>query len=102
MAKNDSQTTDGTHQQTSATEGLASLDIGSIVRGLVQDLDDLRAGRLTLQKANAHARLAHEILRGITFVITAQKYLEGKAITLPSPGAKAKRSKGNTIDGNAL
>lgn len=102
MAKADTGATSGVFTATSAGESLHALNIGSIVSGLVKDLEELRAGRLTIQQAHAHAKLAHEILRGINFVITAQKYLDAKPLALPAGGDRPKaRGRRKTIDGEA-
>jgi len=100
MEHDDPRTKNKTLNETGTSAGIHALNIVNIVQGLVQDLNDLRAGKLTIQKANAHSKLAHEILRGINFVISAQKFIEGQAIQLPSaePSKKNKRSRKAVVD----
>lgn len=61
------------------------LDLATLISGLLGDLKSLRAGTISVRDAHARAELARQILRGVHYVVTAQKYLEGRA--LPSPGA---------------
>lgn len=50
--------------------------LDDIVTGLAGDLDDLRAGRISVQDAQARANLARQIMNGVRMVIAAQKFLE--------------------------
>lgn len=59
------------------------LSLDGLIAGLIDDLRDLRAGKISIREAHARAELARQILRGVHYVVTAQKYLEGRA--LPSP-----------------
>ena len=59
------------------------LDLATLIAGLIGDLKSLRAGQISVREAHARAELARQILRGVHYVVTAQKYLEGRA--LPSP-----------------
>lgn len=87
MGKDDVGPENRARTDTIPQDGVESLNIAEIVRGLVQDLQDLRAARITVQEANARSKLAHEILRGINYVITAQKALVGGLQALPNPDA---------------
>jgi len=60
-----------------------SLD--AIISGLAADLEAVRAGRMTVDAARAQAELAKQIFNGVRLVVTAQKYLEGRAIQLTAP-----------------
>lgn len=66
--------------QEDPTEQLESiadrLDLASLIAGLMGDLKELRAGKITTQQAHARAELARQILRGVHYVVTAQKFLE--------------------------
>ncbi len=85
---------------TGTVTGLDAIGIDQIVLGLVSDLEELRAGRITIPMARARAVLGHEILRGINMVIAGQRMIENRAKLLPSAddvhpprkGRKAKRS----------
>lgn len=75
--------------------GLHAIGIDQIVVGLVNDLEALRSGAITIPMARARAVLAHEILRGINLVVVGQKMIEGQAKALPSPtvGKAARKGK---------
>lgn len=61
------------------------LDLATLIAGLMGDLKELRSGGISVREAHARAELARQILRGVHYVVTAQKYLEGRA--LPAPRA---------------
>jgi hypothetical protein len=46
---------------------------------LIQDLKDLRAGKITPRDAKARAILAHEVLRSVHLQFEGMKYLAGAA-----------------------
>lgn len=70
-------------------------DLSDLIAGLAADLKDLRAGKISVRDAQARAVLAKQILRGVHYVVVAQKYLEGRA--LPSPDeTKNKRGRNAT------
>jgi hypothetical protein len=50
---------------------------------LIVDLELLRAGKISIREAKARAELAKQVLRGVHYVVTAQKYLEGQAKEIP-------------------
>ncbi|RUM06769.1 hypothetical protein [Rhizobium chutanense] len=54
-------------------------DVPSIIRGLAQDLKDLRAGKLTPKEAQVRADIAKQIFNGLRLVVSAQRYLSEKA-----------------------
>jgi len=61
------------------------LDLGTFIGGLVTDLKMLREGKISVRDAHARAELARQVLRGVHYVVNAQKYLEGRALpTQPS------------------
>jgi hypothetical protein len=55
-------------------------DLRSFVGGLVSDLKELRAGKISARDAHARAELARQVLRGVHYVVTAQKFLEARAL----------------------
>lgn len=66
------------------TQPLAErLDLATLIAGLMDDLKSLRMGKITIREAHARAELARQILRGVHYVVTAQKYLEGRALPRP-------------------
>lgn len=70
-------------------EGLdGRIDLSSVTAGLIKDLKDLRAGRITNSDARVRAQLGREILRSVYLQI------EGAA-RLPGPN----RTDRNTIEG---
>ena len=52
---------------------------------LIDDLEQLRAGKISTREAATRAELARQILRAVGLIVTAQKYMEGQAIPLPGP-----------------
>ncbi len=59
-------------------------DIPSVIRGLHQDMLDLRAGRITAKDAQVRADLAKQMFNGLRLVVQAQKFLSASARQLPS------------------
>lgn len=59
-------------------------DLGDLVSSLVGDLRALRENKISVRDAHARAELARQILRGVHYVVTAQKFLEGNAKQLPT------------------
>lgn len=55
-----------------------SLD--GLIMGIINDLDDLRNGRISVKDAQARAELAKQAMNGVRLVINAQKFLEVRAI----------------------
>ena len=77
------------------------LNMPEFVDGLVQDLKDLRAGKVTPHDARVRAELARQILRGVTLMVQATKFIQSgtKLIGDASDAAKkAKTRKSKTID----
>lgn len=70
-------------------------DLAGLVRGLVGDLRELRAGIISVPDAKARAELARQALRGVHYVVTAQKFLAGaaKMITNEAVDEETKPSK---------
>lgn len=59
-----------------------SLNLQTLIGDLVSDLKLLRAGKISVRDAHARAELARQILRGVHYVVQAQKYIEAQ---LPPP-----------------
>lgn len=57
-----------------------SLNLQGLILDLIGDLRALREGRISVQDARARSEIARQILRGIHYVVTAQKYIEGRAL----------------------
>ena len=51
---------------------------------LINDLEQLRRGEISVREAAARAELAKQVLRAIGLIVAAQKFIEGQAIALPS------------------
>ena len=62
------------------------LNLQTFIAGLVNDLDELRAGKISTRDAQARALLAKQVLRGVHYVVQARKFLEMEARRLPDPG----------------
>ena len=77
-------------------------DLPGLIVGLVADLKDLRAGKISTRDAQARALLAKHILRGVYYLVQAQKFLEGRALPAPESSEAPKPRKGSrkskTID----
>lgn len=61
------------------------LNLGQFVLDLANDLTLLRTGRISVREAHARAELARQFLRGVHYVVLAQKFIEGNATALPAP-----------------
>ena len=64
------------------------LDLVDLIGGLVGDLRLLRTGGISVREAHARAELARQILRGVHYVVQAQKFLEGRALSAPTEPAE--------------
>lgn len=67
--------------------------IDALINDLAGDLRELRAGRISIREAKARAELAKQILRGVHYVVTAQKYLGDRAREIAPPPAKSGKSR---------
>jgi len=74
-------------------------DLQTLIEGLAQDLKDLRAGKISVRDAHARAALGKQILRGVHYVVVAQKFLEGRA--LPSPSETPATGGSESVRGSA-
>lgn len=54
-------------------------DLMTFTDELLGDLRALRANKISIKEANARALLAKHVLRSVTLVVTARKFLEGEA-----------------------
>ena len=54
---------------------------------LIRDLDQLRAGKISIRDAAVRADLAKQVLRAVQLIVTAQKYLDGQVIPIAPPAA---------------
>ena len=61
-----------------------SLD--EVIHGLADDLEALRAGRMSVDAARASAELAKQLFNGVRLVVNAQRMLEQRAALLPQAG----------------
>jgi hypothetical protein len=66
----------------------AEFDVPSIIRGLNQDLLDLRAGTITPNEAKVRADIAKQIFNGLRMVVTAQRFLSERARKLNEIGSR--------------
>jgi hypothetical protein len=65
-----------------------SLNLANLIADLMGDLRALREGKISNRDAHARAELARQILRGVHYVVQAQKFLSLQA--LPNPDAEGK------------
>ena len=54
-------------------------ELSTFTRELIQDLKDLRAGKITAPEARVRAQLAREVLRSVHLQLQGLKHLAGKA-----------------------
>lgn len=52
---------------------------------LILDLEMLRAGKISIREAKARADLAKQVLRGVHYIVTAQRFIEGQALRIEAP-----------------
>lgn len=55
------------------------LNIAAVIQGLAGDLDALRAGKITVQDAQARALLAKQIFNGVRIYLNGMSLLSGSA-----------------------
>lgn len=55
------------------------LSLDAIVKGLAQDLVDLRAGKISIKDAQTRALLAKQYMNGVRIVLNARRSLEENA-----------------------
>lgn len=67
------------YESAPATETLLLVDI---IRGLANDLDALRAGKITVSDAMARSMLAKQIFNGVRIYMNGTKLLSGQAKTI--------------------
>lgn len=53
-------------------------ELNSVTLGLIQDLHDLRAGKITNTDANTRAKVAREILRAVHYHLLGMRLIESK------------------------
>ena len=70
------------------------LGIPNIIAGLVSDLDELRAGKISVNDAMARSMLAKQIFNGVRIYLNGTKLLSDAAkpvrITSPRDGSEPK------------
>lgn len=69
-------------------------DMPAVVKGLLQDLRDLRAGKISVARARASAELGKAAIRGMSLMVQAQKVLIEQAKPAPQPRRNSKQIEG--------
>ena len=54
-------------------------DLMKFTDSLICDLEKLRKGEISIKDARVRAEMARQVLRSVHLVITAQKFIEGRA-----------------------
>jgi len=67
------------YESAPASETLLLVDI---IKGLANDLDALRAGKITVSDAMARSMLAKQIFNGVRIYMNGTKLLSGQAKTI--------------------
>jgi len=62
-----------------------ALGLTDIIRGLARDLDELRAGQITVQDAIARSLLAKQIFNGVRIYLNGTKMLADRAKPIAAP-----------------
>ena len=62
----------------------AAMDLHNFTKGLIQDLESLRAGEITNADARTRAQLAREVLRSAHLQLQGMRFLAGQAKALPA------------------
>lgn len=62
-----------------------ALGLEKVILGLVSDLEDLRASRISPNDAIARSLLAKQIFNGVRLYLTGQKYLAASATPIERP-----------------
>lgn len=58
-------------------------DLLTFTDGLIKDLAELRLGKISVRDARARAELARQVLRSVHYVVSAQKFIEQQALSVP-------------------
>jgi hypothetical protein len=66
-----------------------AFDVPTIIRGLSQDLADLRTGKITVKEAQTRADIAKQIFNGMRIMVQAQKFLSSRASEIPAINGSA-------------
>lgn len=66
-------------------------DLGRFTDRLIEDLELLRAGKITPTDARARADLARQVLRSIGYVLEAQKVIDGRMLAAGGEAHAGKR-----------
>lgn len=61
------------------------LGLPNVIAGLVADLDELRAGKISVNDAIARSMLAKQIFNGVRIYLNGTKLLSDNARALPPP-----------------
>jgi hypothetical protein len=62
------------------------LGLRDVVLGLVRDMEELRAGKISPADAMARANLAKQVFNGVRLYVTASNFLEKAAKPVPQIG----------------
>lgn len=55
-------------------------DLLKFTDDLITDLSELRLGKISVKDARARAELARQVLRAVHYVVSAQKFIEQRAL----------------------
>ncbi len=73
---------------TDNAEGQDARNLATFAHSLMDDLDALRSGKITINEAKARTEMAREILRAFHLNIQAMRFISGHAKSLPMPNHK--------------
>lgn len=69
-----------TSSQSEASPLTERFSLDDIINGLAGDLVAVREGRMTIEAARAQAEIAKQLFNGVRLVVSAQQYLERRAL----------------------
>ena len=59
------------------------LGLGTVITGLISDLDELRAGKISVNDAIARSMLAKQIFNGVRIYLNGTKLMSAAVISAP-------------------
>jgi hypothetical protein len=68
-----------------AAPAAEQLGLDAVIRGLCQDLEQLRAGKIAVNDAIARSLLAKQIFNGVRIYLSASKMLAANAVPTAAP-----------------
>ena len=68
--------------QQDVTVAVEGIDVVQFALGLIDDLDKLRSGEISIPDAQARANLARQVMRAVGYVVQARLMLSSRAVLI--------------------